>query len=51
MDVAVFGQNLTNKEHFDQGFNVAAPGFDFNELFVGGAPRTFGVEVIKKFGK
>jgi iron complex outermembrane recepter protein len=51
MDVAVFGQNLTNKEFFEQGFNVAAPGFDFDDVYIGGAPRTFGVELIKKFGK
>jgi iron complex outermembrane receptor protein len=51
LDVAVFGQNLTNKEYFDQGYNVAGDGFDFDHLFLGGAPRTFGVEVSKKFGK
>jgi outer membrane receptor protein involved in Fe transport len=51
MDVAVVGQNLTNKEYFDQGFNVAAPGFDFDQLYIGGPPRTFGVELVKKFGK
>jgi iron complex outermembrane receptor protein len=51
MDVAVFGQNLTNKEYFDQGFNVAQAGFDFNQVYLGGPPRTFGVELVKKFGK
>jgi iron complex outermembrane receptor protein len=51
MDVAVFGQNLTNKEYFDQGYNVAGAGFDFDQLYLGGAPRTFGVEVLEKFGK
>jgi iron complex outermembrane receptor protein len=51
MDVAVFGQNLTNKEYFDQGYNVAGAGFDFDQLYLGGSPRTFGIEVIKKFGK
>jgi iron complex outermembrane receptor protein len=51
MDVAVFGQNLTNKVYFDQGYNVAAAGFDFDHVFLGGPPRTFGVEIVKKFGK
>jgi iron complex outermembrane receptor protein len=51
MDVAVFGQNLTNKVYFDQGFNVSGAGLDFDELFIGGPARTFGAEFIKKFGK
>jgi iron complex outermembrane receptor protein len=51
MDVAVFGQNLTNKEYFDQGFNVAGAGLDFDQVFLGGPPRTFGVELVKKFGE
>ena len=49
MDIAVFGQNLTNKEYFDNGYNVSAPGFDFSQLFLGSTPRTFGVELIKSF--
>jgi iron complex outermembrane receptor protein len=51
MDVALFGQNLTNKVYFDQGYNVAGDGFDFDHVFIGGPPRTFGIELIKKFGK
>lgn len=51
MDVALFAQNLTNREYFDQGYNVAGDGFDFDHLYLGGAPRTFGIEVIEKFGK
>jgi iron complex outermembrane receptor protein len=51
-DVALFGRNLTNKEYFDQGFNLAFSGFvDFNDLFLGGTPRTWGVEFVKKFGE
>ena len=46
-----FGQNLTNKFYFDQGYNVGGDGFDFDHVFVGGPPRTFGIELIKKFGK
>jgi iron complex outermembrane receptor protein len=49
MDVAVFGQNLTNKEYFDNGYNVPSTGFDFSQLFLGSAPRTFGVELVKGF--
>jgi iron complex outermembrane receptor protein len=49
MDLAVFGQNLTNKEYFDNGYNVSAPGFDFSQLFLGSTPRTFGVELVKSF--
>jgi iron complex outermembrane receptor protein len=51
MDVAAFGQNLTNKIYFDQGYNLSGAGLDFDELYIGGPPRTFGVEIVKKFGK
>lgn len=49
MDIAVFSQNLTDVSYFDQGFGFQAPGLDFNEVLVG-PPRTFGVELVKKFG-
>jgi iron complex outermembrane receptor protein len=51
MDLAVLGQNLTNKVYFNQGVNVTAPGFDLPLLYIGGPPRTFGIEIIKKFGQ
>ncbi len=52
MDVAVFGQNLTNKVYFDQGSGgVIAPGFDLPLLYLAGSPRTYGIEIIKKFGR
>jgi iron complex outermembrane receptor protein len=55
MDVAVFGQNLTDKEYFDQGYDVAGKdpfgrAYDLPQVFVGSTPRTYGVELVKKFG-
>jgi iron complex outermembrane recepter protein len=51
MDVAVFGQNLTNKYYFDQGGTINGDGYDLFSVYVGGPPRTFGIELVKKFGE
>jgi iron complex outermembrane receptor protein len=48
LDLALFGKNLTDKTFLDQGFAEEIGGFDLVGL---GAPRTYGIEVIKKFGK
>jgi iron complex outermembrane receptor protein len=48
LDVALFGKNLTDKGYIDQGFNLEFAGFDLAWL---APPRTYGIEVIKKFGK
>ena len=52
-DIAVFGQNLTDEFYIDQGFDLSLPGAGFavDVAYVGGAPRTFGLEIIKKFGE
>jgi iron complex outermembrane receptor protein len=48
LDIALFGRNLTNKRIIDNGFDAETAGFDY---LYEGPPRTFGIEVIKHFGK
>jgi len=48
VDLSFFGKNLTNKTFFDQGYTVEVAGFD---VVLYGPPRTYGIEVIKKFGQ
>lgn len=47
LDVALFGKNLTAKKYYDQAFSLEFGGFNLG--FPGGV-RTFGIEIIKKFG-
>jgi iron complex outermembrane receptor protein len=47
LDVALFGKNLTAKKYYDQAFALEFGGFSLG--YPGGA-RSFGIEIIKKFG-
>jgi iron complex outermembrane recepter protein len=46
MDVALFGRNILNKNYYVSGISLEAVGF--NTLVVG-APRTYGIQVTKRF--
>jgi iron complex outermembrane recepter protein len=48
MDIALFGKNLAGKEYYDDMYTNINLGWSRGYV---GAPRTYGVEVIKKFGK
>jgi iron complex outermembrane receptor protein len=47
-DIALFGKNLTDVKYSDQAIGFEGLGFNLQYL---AAPATFGIEVIKKFGR
>jgi iron complex outermembrane receptor protein len=47
-DVAVFGRNLTAQKYYDDASTHESTGFNFEYA---APPRTYGIEVIKEFGK
>jgi iron complex outermembrane receptor protein len=48
LDVAAFGKNITNKKYWAQALSEESLGLNLTDR---GAPATFGVEVIKHFGR
>ena len=48
LDVAAFGKNITNKKYWAQAITFESLGTNLTDR---GAPATFGVEVIKHFGR
>jgi iron complex outermembrane receptor protein len=47
MDIALFGKNITGKQYYDDASAQLRSGFSFAYP---AAPRTYGIEIIKKFG-
>ncbi|MET0370508.1 MAG: TonB-dependent receptor [Sphingobium sp.] len=47
MEVALFGRNLLDKDYYTAGISIEAVGFNMLEP---GDPRTFGIQLTKKFG-
>jgi hypothetical protein len=48
LDVAVFGKNITAQKYYDQAFQLEQVGVN---MLYPGAPATYGVELIKRFGQ